>query len=63
MIQQTHKILKEFSDLIDVISVGMTDDGKIDRQEATRIRDEWQQMKTIAEGFVLACEKGVYGAK
>jgi len=63
MIQQTHKILKEFSDLIDVISVGMTDDGKIDRQESNRIRDEWQQMKTIVESFVLACEKGVYGAQ
>ncbi len=63
MIQQTHKILKEFSDLIDVISVGMTDDGKIDRQESNRIRDEWQQMKTIVESFVMACEKGVYGAK
>jgi hypothetical protein len=63
MIQQTHKILKEFSDLIDVISVGMTDDGKIDRQESNRIRDEWQQMKTIVESFVTACEKGVYGGK
>lgn len=60
LIQQTHKILKEFSDLIHVISVGMADDGRIDRDEATRIRDEWQQMKTIVEGFVRACEKGYY---
>ncbi len=51
MIQQTHKILKEFSDLINVISVGMADDGRIDQHESTRIRDEWQQMKTIVESF------------
>ena len=63
MIQQTHKILKEFSDLIDVISAGMTDDGRIDRDESNRIREEWQQMKTIVESFVRACEKGVYGAQ
>jgi hypothetical protein len=62
MIQHTHKILKEFSDLIDVISKGMTDDGKIDPEESKRIRKEWQEMKTIVETFVLSCEKGVYGA-
>jgi hypothetical protein len=60
MMQQTHKILKEFSDLIHVISVGMADDGRIDRDESNRIREEWQQMKTIVEGFVRACEKGFY---
>jgi hypothetical protein len=63
MIQQTHKILKEFSDLIDVISKGMNNDGRIDPSESTRIRKEWQEMKTIVESFVLACEKGVYGAQ
>jgi hypothetical protein len=60
LIQQTHKILKEFADLINVISVGMADDGRIDRDESNRIREEWQQMKTIVEGFVRACEKGLY---
>lgn len=60
LVQQTHRILKEFSELIEAISTGMADDGRIDRLETKRIREEWQQMKTIVEGFVMACEKGCY---
>ena len=35
-------------------------DWKIDLVEAGKIRIEWEELKSVAEGFVLACEKGLY---
>ncbi|OGV71547.1 MAG: hypothetical protein A3K18_22330 [Lentisphaerae bacterium RIFOXYA12_64_32] len=61
VLRQTQSILKEFSDLLDVVSRSVANDGKIDTAEAARIRREWEQLKSITEGFVGACEKGSYG--
>jgi hypothetical protein len=55
VLAQTQKMVREFSDLLDVIAQSMGD-GKVDPAEARRIRTEWEELKRHAEGFVRACE-------
>ncbi len=60
VIKSTQALLKEFSDVLAAVSESYGDDRRIDPDEACRIRDEWEDLKGIAESFVLACEKGAY---
>jgi hypothetical protein len=60
LLHMTHRIVREFSDLLDVLTESIENDGKIDLQEAEKIRIEWEELKSSAESFVSACEKGVY---
>lgn len=59
-IAQTQRMIRDFSELLQVISESITNDGRVDSGEASRIRDEWQQLKQYAEAFVVACEKGCF---
>ena len=60
LLHMTRRIVREFSDLLDVLTESIENDGKIDLQEAGKIRTEWEELKSSAESFVSACEKGVY---
>ncbi|MEW6282834.1 MAG: phage regulatory CII family protein, partial [Candidatus Eremiobacterota bacterium] len=60
LLQATQKLLAEFSDLLRAVSEVYGDDNAVDSKEAERIRGEWEQLKTLAEHFVVACERGVY---
>lgn len=59
----TQKILKEFSELLEEVSKSTADDGTIDKGEAVRIRKEWEDLKAVAEGFVAACERGLFRSR
>ena len=63
VLKSTRAILKEFSDVLEVVSKSYEDDNKIDEGEAKRIRKEWEELKRITESFVSACEKGAYEKK
>ena len=60
LLHMTRKIVREFSDLLDVLTESIENDGKIDLAEAEQIRVEWEELKSSAEGFVSSCEKGRY---
>ena len=60
VLEATQKLLSEFSELLGAVSNSYNSDGVIDHGEAARIREEWEDLKTMAEKFVLACEKGFY---
>lgn len=60
LLHMTRRIVREFSDLLDVLTESIENDGKIDLEEADKIRVEWEQLKSSAESFVGSCEKGVY---
>jgi len=60
IIKVTQGILKEFSELLDVVSRSIEDDGQVDSAESARIRKEWEDLKAVTEGFVHACELGAY---
>jgi hypothetical protein len=56
----TKQILKEFSEVLDVVTDSIEDDSYIDAKETKKIRTEWEDLKEIGESFVVACEKGSY---
>lgn len=58
-IQKISLILKDFSQLIDEISLANAD-GLIEAHEAERIRNKWTSLKMVIEEFVLCCETGKY---
>ncbi len=58
-----HHLIKEFSETLDAISRSYSDDKRISREEAKDIRKEWEDLKRIGEGFVLACESGRFDKK
>ena len=59
----TQKIITEFSELLSAISKSTSDDGQISKNEAKQIRCEWEDLKSVAEHFVRACEAGIFRQK
>ena len=60
LLHMTRRIVREFSDLLDVLTESIENDGLIDLKEAGSIRTEWENLKSSAESFVTACEQGLY---
>jgi hypothetical protein len=57
LIPATNQILQDFADLLAVVAHAASDN-QISAEEATRIRREWESLKSVAEGFVTCCEEG-----
>jgi len=57
LILATNQIVQEFADLLHVIA-GATADEKITSGETKQIRARWEELKSVTEGFVAACENG-----
>ena len=60
-VTNTQRMIKEFADVLRVMSDSMAKNGRIDPQESKRIRKEWEDVKRAAERLVRACELGVFG--
>jgi hypothetical protein len=60
LLKGTRLLVKEFSDLLSTVTRSIEDDGQIQANEADLIRDKWEQLKSMAEGFVAACETGSF---
>lgn len=56
----TQRIVKEFGDMLGEVSKSIANDGRITSEEAERIRQAWEKLKTTAECMVVACERGLY---
>lgn len=56
----TQRILREFSEMLDMVAHSMANDNGIDKGEAREIRAEWEDLKRVAEQFVLGCEMGAF---
>lgn len=59
LLTTTQRLVQDFSKLLGDISAG-SDDGLIEPHEAAKIRQSWERLKTQAEKFVVACEKGYF---
>lgn len=57
LLPATNDIIQEFSDLLAVIATAVKDN-QITPTEAAQIRDRWEELKTVTEGFVQCCENG-----
>jgi len=60
VLKSTQRILREFSEVLEAVSQSYEHANRIDRKEATRIRKEWEDLKRVAESFVMACEAGTF---
>lgn len=56
-----NRIVQEFADMI-VELLEVSGDNHISVDETQRIRNQWQDLKSRMEGFVLACEQGNYAS-
>ncbi len=61
LIPITNDIVHEFADMLSTIATSSAD-SVITREEARTIRARWEELKTVTEGFVAACESGNFGA-
>jgi hypothetical protein len=60
VLNMTQRILKEFSEMLDMVSKSMAHENGIDKDEARSIRVEWEDLKRVGEQFVLGCEMGTF---
>lgn len=61
IIPATNQIVQEFADLLLVVAHAATD-SQISHKEAEMIRERWEELKTVTEGFVQSCEDGTFSA-
>jgi hypothetical protein len=59
LIPATNSIVQEFADLLAVIATAASDN-LINAKEATAIRERWEELKSVTEGFVACCESGSF---
>jgi hypothetical protein len=57
LIPATNEIVQEFADLLAVIATAAADN-QITAREAAVIRERWEELKSVTEGFVTCCEEG-----
>ncbi len=62
LLVNTQRMVKEFSQLLLTVTKSIEDDGRIETQEAQRIRDEWELFKRTVEQFTITCERGLFAA-
>ena len=60
---RTRAMMRDFTELLDAVTVSVEDDSHIDQDEASEIRQRWEDLKACIEEFVVACERGHYHVK
>jgi hypothetical protein len=55
-IDEIHKLVREFSDVLGELSASLSD-GIITSKEASRVRKEWDNLKSLGEHLVASMEK------
>lgn len=60
---ETRGMVRDFSELLDVVTEAVENDPGIDLQEADVIRQKWEDLKACVEKFVIGCERGIYHIK
>lgn len=60
---ETRGMVRDFSELLETITESVENVPGIDLGEADEIRQKWEDLKSLVEGFVVGCEKGHYYVK
>jgi hypothetical protein len=61
LLEATHALVQEVAEVLSVVASAAIDN-RINEVEAKAIRRRWEKLKSMTEGFVLACEKGDFHA-
>jgi hypothetical protein len=59
LVPATHRVVQDFAEMLSVIANGAVDDS-ISSHEADSLRSRWEDLKSVTEGFVRACEEGSF---
>lgn len=59
LIPATNQIVQEFADLLATVAATSAD-SQITPSEARQIRQRWEELKSVTEGFVASCEDGTF---
>jgi hypothetical protein len=57
VVPATNRVVQEFAEMLSVIANAAVDND-ISREDAAKIRLRWEDLKSVTEGFVRACEEG-----
>jgi len=60
LLHNTQRLVTEFGQLLVTVTQSIENDGMIEPKEADAIRMAWERLKSTAESFVVACERGAY---
>ncbi|MFO0838757.1 MAG: phage regulatory CII family protein [Phycisphaerae bacterium] len=63
LLSTTQRVVEEFGNMLTTVSRSIENDGQITDDEADRIRRSWERLKSQAERFVIAAERGLYRRK
>ena len=63
LLAETQRLVQDFSQLLLTVTRSIENDGYIDGQEADHIRQSWERLKSSAEEFTVACERGMFSAE
>lgn len=62
VLRETQRLVRGFSDVLSAVSRGW-EDARLSADEAEKIRAEWDELKSVAESFVMACEQHAQGQR
>lgn len=57
-VSETVQILDKFADLMRYAEQSLHNDGRIDPEEGSKLRKDWDRLKSRLESFVASCERG-----
>lgn len=60
LLDATQRVVEEFGELLATVSRSFENDGRITVEEADKIRQSWEELKSQAECFVVSCERGLF---
>jgi len=63
MLAATQRLVQQFGQMLTAISRSIENDGAITRDEARHIRRTWEDLKSHAEQFVVACERDLFSKR
>lgn len=59
LVPATNEIVRDFAELLGVITAASADQ-QVSAGEAKAIRAQWEELKSVTEGFVQAAERGAF---
>lgn len=60
MVHATQEMLVHFTKVLSTVTDSYDNDGYITEEETRRIRAGWEDLKSLVEEFVIACERGAF---
>lgn len=57
LVPATGPLIKEYAQMLSLVSAVIMD-GQVTKEEAEELRQKWQRIQGVTEGYIQACEEG-----